>query len=116
MTRLKLEITIATIFLIVVFVLFSLWQTNKKERIRTEGNQTVLLTGIKHYKTADSLNAVTIQELTLTKNELKTHESNLVKQIEAQGIKIKRLQSVTQIATETKIEFKTIIKSKYRAA
>lgn len=110
MTRLKIEIAIVTFFLILSIALFSLWQSDRIKRIRTGSNQTALLTGIKHYKTKDSLNAVTIQQLTLTKNELKTHESNLVQEIKDQGIQIKRLQSVTQIETETKIEFKTIIK------
>ena len=110
MTRLKLEITIVFILVVVILFVGFQWKGERKERIRTTANQTSLLSGIRHYKTKDSLNAVTIQELTLTKNELKAHESGLMKRIQDQGIKIKRLQSVTQIATETKIEFKTTIK------
>ena len=56
------------------------------------------------------MNAVKIQTLIVTQKELKTHEHDLVSTIEEQGIKIKRLESVTQVKTETKIEFKASTK------
>ncbi len=83
---------------------------SQNERTRLQSNQSALLNGIEHYKTADNLNAVKIQTIELSKREMKEHESELVTTIEKQGIKIKRLESLTQIKTETKIEFKTVLK------
>ncbi len=96
---------ISFFLLLTTFSLSILFQKERQERIRIEGNQTSLLNGIKHYKTKAGLDAVTIQTLNLTKKELKEHEQDLVSTIQKQGIKIKRLESVTQIKTETKIEF-----------
>ncbi len=104
MKNLTLYITI--LLLLTTSTLSFLYQHERKERLRTQGNQTALLNGMVHYKTSDSLNAVKIQTLELTQKELKAHEKNLVSTIEQQGIKIKRLESVTQVKTETKAEFK----------
>lgn len=104
MKNLTLYITIILLF--TTSTLSYLYQSERKERLRTEGNQTALLNGMVHYKTSDSLNAVKIQTLELTQQELKAHEKDLVSTIEQQGIKIKRLESVTQVKTETKAEFK----------
>lgn len=102
----KLMIYAMCIMAATIIVLIWLYAGEKEERIRTEGNQTTLLTGMVHYKTQDSLNAVKIQIMELTQKELKAHEKNLVSTIEQQGIKIKRLESVTQVKTEIKAEFK----------
>lgn len=110
MTRLKIEIALATILVLSIVSLFVMYKKEHTERIRTEGNQTALLTGIKHYKTKDSLNAVTVQELTLSKSELKQHEAELVETVNKMGIKLKRLESITQVSTETKIVFKPVRK------
>ena len=104
MKNLTLYITIILLF--TTSTLSYLYQSERKERLRTEGNQTALLNGMVHYKTSDSLNAVKIQTLELTQKEMKAHEKDLVSTLEQQGIKIKRLESVTQVKTETKAEFK----------
>lgn len=103
------------LYIAVVLSLFLTIQTIRlnraqKERTRLQSNQTALLNGMEHYKTADSLNAVKLQTLELSKKEMKTHESELVATLKKQGIKLKRLESVTQIKTETKIEFKAVLK------
>lgn len=87
-----------------------LYQREHNERIRTEGNQTALLTDIEHFKTADSLNAVKIQTLELTRKELEQSNIGFQETIDKLNIKNKRLLSLTQVSTETKIEFKTIRK------
>jgi hypothetical protein len=102
----KLTLYITILLLLTTSTLSFFYQRERTERLRTEGNQTALLNGIVHYKTSDSLNAVKIQTLELTQKELKAHEKNLVSTIEQQGIKIKRIESVTQVKTESKAEFK----------
>lgn len=99
------EIIIAVMLVAAAGVFFQLWKSERAERIRTESNQNSLLTGLKRYKTKDSLNAVSIQQLTLSKKELKQHEADLVERLKKQDIKLKRFESITSIKTETEREF-----------
>jgi len=106
----KIALIILGVLIISLVSLFLMWKSERKERIRTESNQNALLFDIEHYKTSDSLNAVKIQSLELSKSELKKYESELVDKLKKQDIKIKRLESVTQIETNTKVEFITVVK------
>ena len=87
-----------------------LYKRERKERQRLELNQASLFTGLKHYKTKDSLNASRIQKLTLSKQELKEHEAALVAEVKNLGIKLKRVERIIQVGTETNVKFKTIRK------
>lgn len=97
--------------LIVPFMLlvYSNCQKNKKVRMLKESVET-LSTGLVHYRTADSLNAVQVGRLTLTKRELKERESDLLKRIEKLNIKINRLNTVLETHGEAKTEIRTIIR------
>jgi hypothetical protein len=108
--KLIVEIIVVVAFIATVVTTVALWKSERKERIRTELNQNSLLTGIKHYKTKDSLNAVAVRELTLTRDELKEHEAELVTTVRDMGIKLKHLQRVTSIGTETTIVFQPVRK------
>jgi len=108
--RLKVEIIIVAILLGLLITAGQMYRMERTERIRTEGNQTALLTGQQRYKTKDSLNVLKVQELNLTNKEFKTHEKGLLKTIDGLEIKVKRMQSISSTATETKIEFQTVLK------
>ncbi len=103
--RMIIDIAIAVTLVGATVTFFYLWKFERAERIRTGQNQHALLTDIKHYKTADSLNAVSVEQLTLSAKELKEHESDLVNRLKDLNIKLKRVESFTSVSTETKIEF-----------
>lgn len=108
----RLQVEIAALIILGGFALtfYFMYDHERKEHIRTERNQVALMEGVKHWKTKDSLNAATIQELTLSKGELKKHEAELVEQVKELGIKVKRLERVTQVGTKTEIRFVPIRK------
>lgn len=106
----KLLISLVVVLFVALTGMGYLYKYERAEHLRTMGNQSALLTGVKHWKTKDSLNAVTIEKLTLSKKELKEHEGELVEELKDMGIKIKRLERLTQVGTQTKVQFKTVTK------
>lgn len=87
-----------------------LYSVELKERIRLDKNQASLLSGIEHYKTKSGQDAATIKQLILEKGELKEFESELVDSLKKQGFKIRRLESITQVSTQSNVQFKPIYK------
>jgi hypothetical protein len=89
-----------------------------KENARLEDNIEVLYSDINHYKVNDSLNAAGISRLYMTKSELERYNADLSQQIKDLNIKLKRVQSVSQTATETQYEIHTLIRDSivYRVA
>ena len=85
-------------------------QSKEKERNRLSDNQRALFEDITYYKTEAGLSAASVGKLTLTKKELEAYSADLVKTIEEQGIKIKRLESASKTATETIVEVKTTVR------
>lgn len=81
-----------------------------RENQRYKANQTALLAEVEYYKTISGLNAASVQKLTLTNAELKKNYDEVVKAAEDLKIKVKRLQSVSNTSTETKVEIKTVVK------
>lgn len=75
----------------------------KKERARLAENQSSLLGDIVRYRTKDSLNAVSVEKLTLKKKELETYRSDLAKQVKDLNIKLKRVESISQTSIKTEI-------------
>lgn len=80
------------------------------ERDRYKANQTALLSDVEHYKTESGKNAASVQKLTLTNAELKKSYDEVCKTAEDLKIKVKRLQSVSSTATQTRVEIKTVVK------
>lgn len=72
----------------------------REDRNRLSNNQRSLLEQVSFYKTKDSLNAASIERLTLTANELKAYFPRLTETVKSLDIKVKRLQSVAQTATQ----------------
>ena len=77
-----------------------------REKDRYKANQTALLTDVEYYKSESGKNAASVQKLTLTYSELKKSYDDVCKTAEDLKIKVKRLQSVSNTATQTKVEVK----------
>lgn len=82
----------------------------KVENRRLSANQEVLLSDIEHYRTEKNESAVTIQQLTLKRNEFETQCKELAGQVEDMGYKIKRLQRLITYGATTKVEIQTVVK------
>jgi len=66
-----------------------------------KGNTTTLLKDIEHYKTKDSLNAVSVRNLELKLSEYKEYRDDDLKLIESLKLDKKRLEKITTTSTET---------------
>lgn len=62
------------------------------------------------YKTKDSLSVASVDRLTLSNDEFREYCKDLEGQVKKLGLKVKRLQSVSQTATITEYPVKTIIR------
>lgn len=82
----------------------------KAENRRLSANQAALLADIEHYRTENDESAVTIQQLTLKRDEFKNQCKELAGQVEAMGYKINRLQRLITYGATTKVEIQTIVK------
>lgn len=96
-------------FAIIVGLRSSLHKT-REERDRYRANQTALLSDIEHYKTESGKNAASVQKLTLTYNELKKNYDDVVATAKELNIKVKRMQSVSTTATETRVNVVTQVR------
>lgn len=103
---------IAAVAILSILLAFSFAVINKsqKERQRLSENQRSLLLDVEYYRTRDSLSAASVERLELTKREMMEYQAKLVADIENLGIKIRRLQSASVTATETKVEIKTVVR------
>lgn len=101
--------SIVALVLAVVGLSYTL-RKETREKQRYKANQTALLADVEYYKTENGKNAASVQKLTLTYDELKKNYADVVKTAEELNLKVKRLQSVSNTATETKVEIKTVVK------
>lgn len=81
----------------------------RQERDRYKANQTALMSDVEHYKSENGKNAASVQKLTLTYDELKKNYDDVCATAKDLGLQVKRLQSVSNTATETKVEVKVPI-------
>jgi hypothetical protein len=93
-----------------VILLFSLLRASNKEKKRFESNQHSLLEQVEYFKTESGLSAATVEKLTLTNSEFKKHETELLNKVDDLNLKVKRLQSATEIGVKTEYIVKTEIK------
>ena len=98
----KYIIGLAILLAIALTISVKSCNSEKQERIRTEGNQTALLGKVKYYRDKDSLSVADVQVLTLKKKELEDNREGLVRTIDGLNIKLKRVQSASTTETETK--------------
>ena len=81
----------------------------KSERNRYKENTRTLLVDVNTYKVRDSLNAAKAQDLSLKLSELKKYRQEDAKLIADIGVKLRNLQAVASMGTETRTEFVTKI-------
>lgn len=81
----------------------------KSERNRYKENTRTLLVDVNTYKVRDSLNAAKAQDLSLKLSELKKYRQEDAKLIADMGVKLRNLQAVASMGTETRTEFITKI-------
>lgn len=82
----------------------------RSERDRYKANQTALLKDVEYYKTENGKNVASVQKLTLSYDELKENYDLIKKTADELGIKLKRLQSVSQTQTQTDIKVVTEVR------
>lgn len=80
------------------------------EKDRLRGNQDALMADVELYKTKAGESAASVQRLELTKSELERNYQKICQEAKDLGIKVKRLQSVSQTSTQGKIQVKTEIR------
>ena len=80
------------------------WREQKKENKRLAGNQSALLADVQLYKTQAGESAAKVQKLELTKSEFERQCVTLKNEVEALGIKTKRLESVINTSTKTEVQ------------
>ena len=81
----------------------------KSERNRYKENTRTLLVDVNTYKVRDSLNAAKAQDLSLKLSELKKYRQEDAKLIADMEVKLRNLQAVASMVTETRTEFVTKI-------
>ena len=84
-------------------LLWSMYRSERAERQRFEGNQSVLMDSVRHYKVRDSLNAASVQALNLTVSEYKRYRTEDAALIRDMGIKLKRALSAAKVETSTDV-------------
>lgn len=101
-----------TILILTVALVLSVKTCNnyRNDRNRLSDNQRSLLADIDYYRTKDSLSVAGVERLTLTNREFKQYCGELEETVEKLNLKVKRLQSVTQTASETKYQVKTEVR------
>lgn len=97
----KVLLAAITILLIVASALGYRCRALSQDRGRLRDNQNALLGEIKTYKVRDSLNAISVQALTLKNNEFSTHFEEMTALIEDMNLKLKRVESISQAATQS---------------
>ena len=102
----KNKIVLILLGLVIVSGVFSGYIYNrnkkaKKEVVRLGYNQRSLLSEMDLYRTKDSLSAASVERLQLTNREFERYCSELKLQVEELGIRVKRLQSVSQTGVNT---------------
>jgi len=109
-TRLKIELIVGGALLILVISLGVMWKHERKERIRTEGNQNALLKDNVRFKTADSLNVLQNERLTLTNRELRKSNLGLADEAKNLGVKVRRLENAQTTATQTTTDVQGVVR------
>lgn len=98
------------VLLLLCIGLYGYADKQRKENKRLELNQDALLSETENYKTKSGKDAVSIQQLELTKAELEKNCKFLTQSVSDLNLKLKRVQSIATAVGQTKIEIQTVIK------
>lgn len=90
------------LILLALVAILTLWlRAEVKQNQKLTRNQNALLSQTKYYKTRDSLNAASIEKLTLTSAQFKDRQAESAKLIKNLSLKLRRVESVSTQAVET---------------
>lgn len=106
--RLILAAIMAAMLVVIVLQWVSVSRI-KSQRNRYKENTRTLLVDVNTYKVRDSLNSAKAQDLSLKLSELKKYRQEDAKLIADLGVKLRNLQAVANMGTETRTEFVTKI-------
>lgn len=103
MTKILYYVTILCV--VVTAITANRLKNVNEERLRLERNQRTLLKDAEIYRTANGQSAAACEELTLKNEELKANRQDLLQEIAALQLKVRRLKSVSRVAsvTETRV-------------
>jgi len=101
---------IVTVLILGLPLLSGVWWKSNQEVKRLREDKAALQEGITLFKTRDSLNAASVLRIKQERDEFKQYNAGLNQTVESLNIKLKRLQSASQTAVETKYEVKVQIK------
>jgi len=110
MKRLQFELIAGVVLILLVVSLGLLWRHERSERMRVSQNQSSLLKDNVRYKTADSLNVLQNERLTLTNKELRNSNLGLAEEAKKLGIKVRRLENAQTTATQTSTDVQAAVK------
>ena len=99
--KLKIQIAVFMALIIALSSLFYLYKSERKNRIRIQNNQSILLSEASEYKTKDGLNAISIGQLNFKIKELKKYRGEDLETIKDLGIKLKRVKSIKTIVKDS---------------
>ena len=108
--KLSIQVTLLLVFFGATTITGWLYKHELKERKRVESNQYALMGEIERWKTKDSLNVASVERLIFSKKELEAYNSELTEIVKEQGVRINRLQSITQTGVKTETVIKTVVK------
>ncbi len=101
----------------VILVLgIALWQSigwglrARRECVRMEGNQRAMLAEAETYRVRDSLQAASVLVLTMRSAEVEGHFASLTALVRDMGVKVRRLESLSQTAVESRYEVVTTLR------
>ena len=109
----RLKIGIGVIFVLLLaatFLMYRLWQEEKKESARLSDNMKSLCTGLEEYKIRDSLNVVENHVLRLNIEELKELRSADAKLIKELNLRPKEVEYITTTKVVTKDSIVFVLK------
>ena len=106
--RLILAAIMAAMLVVIILQVVSVSRI-KTELNRYKENTRTLLVDVNTYKVRDSLNSAKAQDLSLKLSELKKYRQEDAKLIADLGVKLRNLQAVANMGTETRTEFVTKI-------
>lgn len=101
MKRIMVRAVLIIIVIAAFIVLWEMYRSSRREYTRLKDNQRTLFTDVEIYRTRDSLSAAGVERLTLTNREFKRYASRLEKTVKTLDLKVRRLQSVAQVAVST---------------
>lgn len=98
------------LLLAATFLMYRLWQEEKKESARLSDNMKSLCTGLEEYKIRDSLNVVENHVLRLNIEELKELRSADAKLIKELNLRPKEVEYITTTKVVTKDSIVFVLK------